>query len=181
MYTSRIVRHATEHPEQLLAHPDNFRIHGKAQQDALHTVMSDVGIVQTVIVNEVTGHVIDGHLRIALALRHNEQSIPVTYVQLTEDEERIILATFDPIGDMAIVDRQKLADLLEDVDIPTKELEDFVDSLKVENEIVDEVVNDTLHENQKVYMLVIEVPNLDAYNNVLLDMEAQGYKVRGNQ
>lgn len=183
MYNNRIVRHGTENPEQLLAHPDNFRVHGRAQQDALHQVMRDVGVVQTVIVNETTGHVIDGHLRIALALRNNEPSVPVTYVQLSNDEERIILATFDPIGNMAMIDRQKLAELLEDVDIPTEELDTFIDSLKVQNEIVDPIANDIneLHDDEKTYMVVVELPSRDAYDQVMMEMESRGYKVRGNQ
>jgi len=183
MYNNRIVRHGTENPEQLLAHPDNFRVHGRAQQDALHQVMRDVGVVQTVIVNETTGHVIDGHLRIALALRNNEPSVPVTYVQLSEDEERISLATFDPIGNMAMIDRQKLAELLEDVDIPTEELDTFIDSLKVQNEIVDPVADDAteLHDDEKTYMVVVELPSRDAYDQVIMEMESRGYKVRGNQ
>ena len=51
--------------------------------------------------NRRTGYVIDGHARVALALTRKEASVPVLYVDLSPDEERLVLATFDPIGALA--------------------------------------------------------------------------------
>jgi DNA modification methylase len=59
--------------------------------------------------------VVDGHLRIALAMRQNQPTIPVTYVDLSAEEEALILATLDPISAMAGADRDKLDELLRDV------------------------------------------------------------------
>lgn len=67
-WRSRIVGTGEEAPDQLLANPRNWRIHPKAQQDALAGVLSEVGWVQNVIVNQRTGYVIDGHARVALAI-----------------------------------------------------------------------------------------------------------------
>jgi DNA modification methylase len=114
-WTNRITRYGEESPDQLLAHPLNFRTHPKTQQDALSGVLTEVGVVQNVIVNERTGHVVDGHLRIALAMRQNQPTIPVTYVDLSPEEEALILATLDPISAMAGADRDKLDELLRDV------------------------------------------------------------------
>ncbi len=66
-WTSRIVGSGEEAPDQLLANPANWRIHPKAQQEALAGVLDQVGWVQQVLVNRRTGHVVDGHLRVALA------------------------------------------------------------------------------------------------------------------
>ena len=66
-WRNRIIGHGEEPPDQLLANPRNFRIHPKGQQDALAAVLDRVGWVQDVIVNQRTGHVIDGHARIAIA------------------------------------------------------------------------------------------------------------------
>jgi hypothetical protein len=59
-------------PDQLLANPRNWRIHPKAQQEALAAVLDQVGWVQDIIVNQRTGHVVDGHARIALAISKQE-------------------------------------------------------------------------------------------------------------
>ncbi len=100
-WRNRIIGSGEENPESLLANPGNWRIHPRAQQDALSGVLSEVGWVANIIVNRQTGHVIDGHLRVSLALRRHEPTVPVTYVDLTPDEEALVLATFDPISAMA--------------------------------------------------------------------------------
>jgi DNA modification methylase len=51
-WRNRIVGHGEEDPTQLLANPKNWRIHPKAQQDALVGVLNEVGWVQDVIVND---------------------------------------------------------------------------------------------------------------------------------
>ena len=114
-WQNRIVGHGEEDPAQLLANPRNFRIHPKTQQDAVAGVLEEVGWVQSVIVNRTTGHLIDGHLRVSIALRDDEPTIPVVYVDLSEDEEALILATLDPLAALAGTDRQKLEELLSEV------------------------------------------------------------------
>ena len=112
-WRNRIVGHGEEAPDQLLAHPDNWRIHPKAQQDALAGVLSEVGFIQNIIVNKRTGRVVDGHLRVMLAMRQSVPAIPVVYVDLSEEEERLALATLDPIAAMAATDKEKIAGLLD--------------------------------------------------------------------
>lgn len=115
MYENKIVGTGTEHPEQLLANPYNWRIHPKAQQDAMESMLDDVGWVQNIIVNQRTGHVVDGHLRVAVAISREQNEVPVLYVDLDEDEEKRVLAALDPLGDMAVTDIDKINELLDDV------------------------------------------------------------------
>jgi len=111
-WRSRIIGHGEEAPDQLLANPQNWRVHPKAQQDALGAVLDEVGWVQDVVVNRTTGHVVDGHLRVSLAISRQEATVPVVYVELTPDEERLVLATLDPLAAMATTDRDMLAELM---------------------------------------------------------------------
>ena len=46
-------------------------------------------------------------MRVELALAHREMSVPVAHVDLDDDEERLVLASFDPIGAMAHADEEK--------------------------------------------------------------------------
>tara|TARA_R110000787_G_scaffold28202_2_gene77103 strand:+ start:331 stop:882 length:552 start_codon:yes stop_codon:yes gene_type:complete len=117
MYENKIVGTGTEHPEQLLANPNNWRIHPKTQQDALESLLDDVGWVQNIIVNQRTGHVVDGHMRAAVAISRNETEVPVVYVDLTDDEERKVLASLDPIGAMAATDKDAIIDLIASIDV----------------------------------------------------------------
>lgn len=122
-WQNRIIGEGVEAPDQLLANPANWRIHPKHQQDALTAVLDRVGWVQRVIVNQQTGHIVDGHLRVSLAISRNEPNVPVVYVDLSEDEERAVLATIDPLSAMAATDSAKLAELLDSVQIDDAALE----------------------------------------------------------
>ena len=116
-WRNRITGAGEEAPDQLLANPANWRIHPKAQQDALAGALDAVGWVQQVLVNRRTGFVVDGHARVALALSRGEPTVPVLYVDLDPDEEALVLATLDPIGAMAGRDDEKLRALLADVTV----------------------------------------------------------------
>jgi DNA modification methylase len=116
-WRNRITGSGEEAPDQLLANPANWRIHPKAQQDALSGALDAVGWVQQVLVNRRTGFVVDGHARVALALSRGEPTVPVLYVDLDADEEALVLATLDPIGAMAGRDDEKLRSLLADVTV----------------------------------------------------------------
>ncbi len=59
----------------------------------------------------------DGHARIALAISKQEPSIPVVYVDLDEDEERLILASLDPLSAMAITDHDAIRELLAEISV----------------------------------------------------------------
>lgn len=114
-WQNRIVGQGEEAPDQLLANPRNWRIHPKAQQEALGSVLDSVGWVQNIIVNRQTGYVIDGHARVALAISRQEPSVPVVYVDLAPEEEALVLASLDPLSAMAVTDQEMLAELLIDV------------------------------------------------------------------
>lgn len=113
MFENRIVRAGSIDPREITPHKNNWRKHPKTQEKALHGVLDDVGWIQDVIINERTGRLIDGHLRVDLAIRAGEKSIPVKYVDLSEEEETKALITFDPISAMAEADRERLNALIE--------------------------------------------------------------------
>jgi DNA modification methylase len=111
-WRSRIVGSGEEAPERLLPNPANWRLHPALQQQAMGAVLEEVGWVQQVIVNRTTGHLVDGHLRVSLARSRQEARVPVVYVELTAEEEALVLASFDPISAMAIPDEEKIHALL---------------------------------------------------------------------
>ena len=114
-YRNRIVGTADVDPTTLKPNPRNWRGHTGAQSAALKEILSTVGWVTDVIVNKTTGNLIDGHLRVETAIKNHEKSIPVKYVELTEDEEHMVLATFDPIAAMAEADEKMLQELVNSI------------------------------------------------------------------
>lgn len=95
-WKNRIIETAEMKVSDLKANPKNWRKHPTAQQNALAGVLDEVGWVTQVIWNRRTGHLIDGHLRVDIAAKRNEKTVPVNVVDLSEEEEAMILATFDP-------------------------------------------------------------------------------------
>jgi DNA modification methylase len=121
-WRSRIVGYGEESPDQLLANPFNFRVHNALQEKALGGLLREVGIVQNILVNQTTGHMIDGHLRTAMAITNSQSKIPVTYVELTEEEEKLVLATFDPLSAMAGQDEGIFKSIVDGMDDAFREL-----------------------------------------------------------
>jgi hypothetical protein len=88
-WRNRIVGSGPEDPSQLLANPRNWRTHPADQCRALLGSLDTVGWVQQVMVNRVTGHVVDGHARVEEAISRGEAEVPVLYVELDEPEEHL--------------------------------------------------------------------------------------------
>jgi DNA modification methylase len=128
-WRSRIVGHSTVAPAELVPNPRNWRTHPPDQQRALGGALAEVGWVTEVIVNRTTGHLVDGHLRVELALASGADIVPVTYVELSEAEEAVVLASLDPIGAMAEAEAQALETLLATLDPSDADLKAFLDDL----------------------------------------------------
>ena len=116
-------------PGDLTPHPLNWRLHPAFQQQALAGVLDDVGWVDDVLVNEVTGHILDGHLRVALALEQGAATVPVSYVHLTPEEELQVLALLDPIAALAEVDTAQRQLLLDGLTSDDETVQTLIDGL----------------------------------------------------
>jgi len=158
-WRNRIVEHGEEDPTQLLANPDNWRMHPATQREALRGSLSELGWIDTVLVNRTTGHVVDGHARVEEAISKGEATVPVTYVELSEDEERLALATFDPITAMASADEDKLRVLLGSVTSEDDGLRALLASLAGDSAAFDELLGDTGYNSPGLgFLVAVEAP-----------------------
>lgn len=115
-WTNRITNYDPAVPlDQLLAHPRNPKIHPTAQTAALRGLLGEVGWLTGLIVNQTTGHLLDGHDRVKAAMQAGQVTAPVFYVAVPAEQEAYVLATFDPVGALAGQDAALLADLLAEV------------------------------------------------------------------
>jgi hypothetical protein len=125
-WRSRIVGHAEVDPSTLVANPLNWRKHPAAQNRAIEGALETLGWVQQVIVNKGTGKMIDGHARVALAVKRGEAAVPVVYVDLSPEEERAALASLDPIAGLAVTDSAKLFAVTTDLQTGNLTLDAFL-------------------------------------------------------
>lgn len=180
-WQNRIVGYDNVSPEQLLANPFNFRVHPKRQQDALKGSLDELGWLQDIIVNRVTQHVLDGHLRVQLALRNGEATVPVKYIELDEASERLALAVFDPITYMAETDSAVLDALLREVNTGEEALQALLAELAEDagldyGESKDESADVDIVPEQWAVMVqcTTEIEQAD----LLQRLEAEGYSCR---
>jgi hypothetical protein len=139
-YRDRIIGTVRVRGDRLLPHPKNWRMHPENQRDAMRGVLADLGVARSLtgvpaspealaevralktpaerrawaeVFERGTGDVLllDGHLR---AEEIRDQPLPVELLDLDEREQAELLATFDPIGDLATMDREKFLDLAGD-------------------------------------------------------------------
>jgi hypothetical protein len=129
VWKNRVKSLTMEVPSDLLANPMNARRHPGAQRDAIRGSLDELGWAAPVIVNDVTEHVLDGHLRIEEAITEGAPVIPVVHVELTEAQERLFLAVYDPITGLAVNDQERLDDLIASIHTDDQALNDLLASL----------------------------------------------------
>lgn len=112
-WKSRVVRRGVMPAEELIGglNPDNWRGHPPEQQAAMRVVFERVGWVAPVLISEKSGRVVDGEMRLRMAAKEG-MDVPFAYVDLSPEEERMALATFDAIGEMAVTHEERLHALL---------------------------------------------------------------------
>jgi len=129
-WQNRIVSHGEQPANQFLAHELNARRHPGKQREALRGSLNAVGWVAPVIVSAQTGKILDGHARVEEALSQDENSlVPFVEVNVSEQEERTILATFDPITGLATYEREALDALLREVETGEVALQQMLSEL----------------------------------------------------
>jgi DNA methylase len=128
-WRNRIVGHADVEPRTLVPNPQNWRLHPESQRRALRAVLDSIGWVGHVTVNRATGHLVDGHLRVEEAIARGEPTVPVELVELSLDEERLVLAALDPISGLALGDPSALAELIASLSTSDADLAAFLDDL----------------------------------------------------
>ena len=93
-WENAVMGHGYEDPETLLPHPLNPRTHPDEQGEAVEASIDALGWVKSVVFNRTTGRLLDGHLRVEKA-RERGEKVPVEYIELSEEQERLALALLD--------------------------------------------------------------------------------------
>lgn len=111
-FKNRIVGYELVDPKTIKRNPLNWRTHPDAQRSAMTDLVASLGYVDTLLVNKRTGHLIDGEMRLDIADENGERTVPVLWVDLSPEEERLALATLNPMSELATTDPEQLSKLL---------------------------------------------------------------------
>jgi hypothetical protein len=176
-WQNKVIRHEDVAPDQLLASPWNYRIHSHLQESALENVLNDIGWVRPILCNERTGHVIDGHLRVALAINRNEPTVPVDFIDVSEADEQALLSVLDPLTGMAGTDTTKLSELLAEVqETASDALKQTLSELKRVSFVArsDPFASDA----PRVYTIIVECQTPDERTAIVQRLTRDGVKCR---
>jgi hypothetical protein len=113
----------------LRPHPNNWRVHPKAQRDALRGVLAEIGYAGALLARELSDgslELIDGHLR---AETTPDAEVPVLVLDLDEQEAKKLLALHDPLAGMAETNAEALADLLTHVETESDAVQSLLDEM----------------------------------------------------
>jgi DNA modification methylase len=96
-----IIGHGEVDPRTLTRHPQNPKVHPVEQDVVVEASLRELGWLRGVLLNQRTGHVLDGHERMDLAIRRGEQTVPYDLVDIPEEDEGKALMLLDPSGQLA--------------------------------------------------------------------------------
>ncbi len=142
VWKNRIVGTGTTDPKDLDPNELNWRKHPPRQSKALEGNLDTLGWISDIIVNQRTGRMIDGHLRVELALKNKEKEVPVKYVDLSPEEEEQAILTLDPISAMAEADKTLLTALLSTVQSDDERIKELMNDISQEYKIKKPVQED---------------------------------------
>lgn len=107
---------------QIIIRDDNWRLHTDEQKTTLTEIFEQIGFAGVIIVREIGKdqyEVLDGHLRLEM---FDSEKIPSLVVDLNDDEAKLLLATYDIVGEMAETDIEQLSKLLDELQIQSESL-----------------------------------------------------------
>jgi len=165
---------------ELRPHPQNWRTHPTAQQNAVRGILAEVGYADALIARELpdgTLEIIDGHLRAELT---PEMEVPVLVVDLDDEETAKLLAVLDPLAALAEADDRMLAELIGQVQTDNQALQAVLDGLLADAASTAEPPAGDAPEVDvpEAFQVVVECRDEDDQQTVYQRMTDEGYKCR---
>ena len=167
---------------ELRPNPKNWRTHPPAQHDALRGVLAEIGYAGALLARELDDgslELIDGHLR---AETTPDLLVPVLVVDLTSAEADKLLATFDPLSQMAGVDPAALESLLSEVHSDNAAVQALLDHLATPGTAQSNDENSTAAGREinvpTLFQIVVECQSEDEQRELHDRLVAEGRKCR---
>lgn len=116
-------------PRSLDGNPLNWKDHPPEQGDVIKELIQRHGWIAPLAYNRRTGRLINGHERTRIAIEQGWPAVPVCVVDVPEDQETALLASFDTSGTLARGNPAKLAAILERWKPESASLKNMMDRL----------------------------------------------------
>lgn len=171
---------------ELRPHPKNWRTHSDRQRDVLRGVLAEVGYADALLARELRDgslELIDGHLR---AETTPEMLVPVLVLDVDEAEAAKLLATLDPLANLAGADRDVLAEILAETTSDNAAVQTMWDELLAAT-VADQPLAELLQDLEKdrppveipeLYQLLVECADEAEQQALYEELHARGLKIR---
>lgn len=94
--------------KDLIPHPQNWRKHPQKQHNIMKGILTEIGYADAILTREIEPgkyQIIDGHLRAEITKDSpSEMDVPILVLDVSEEEAKKILASFDPVSTLAETD-----------------------------------------------------------------------------
>ncbi len=166
----------------LRPHPRNWRTHPTAQHDALRGLLAEVGYASALLARELndgTLELIDGHLRAELT---PDAVVPVLVLDVDHREAEKLLATLDPVANLATASPVQLQSLLAEIDTENAAIQQMLDTLPTQYAAAEPAEPPPCQRPAvpvpECYEVVVECRDEVDQQTVFERMRSEGYKCR---
>lgn len=150
--------------------------------ESLEWLVGRVGWAGAALLNQKTGHLIDGHGRKRLPSELLvDGKMPVLVGEWEPEDEEVLLAALDPLAAMAKIDESKLDELLRGIEIEPAALQDHLISLLGDvgaGDMMPEPEDGESIDMPQVWDVLVECSSEDEQARALLELERGGFKCR---
>ena len=115
---------------ELIPNEKNWRRHPNTQKLALSGILEEIGYADALLAREREDGelvLVDGHLRRSVS---PDAEVPVLVLDITEEEEDLLLTTLDPLASMAETDNERLEALLDSIDVDNDRISVLLESIR---------------------------------------------------
>jgi hypothetical protein len=168
----------------LRPHPMNWRTHSDRQRDILRGILAEVGYADALLARELADgslELIDGHLR---AETTPDQLVPVLVLDVDASEAAKLLATIDPLANMAGTNHELLQQVLAETSTENPELQQLWNDMSQVVELEKEAFSADKTPDLKdlnvpeLYQLVVECADEAEQQALFERLKNEGFKVR---
>jgi hypothetical protein len=163
-------------PATLESNPENWRRHPEAQTKAISAALKEVGWAGALLWNERTKRLIDGHARKEVTAPGVK--VPVLIGSWSEEQERVILASLDPLAGMAEADSAALDALLAKVEVDDPDLKAMLDGLKTGEAALPAQPEDENDLFQQEFSILVRCQNEPDQKAILEELDRHGLNLR---
>jgi DNA modification methylase len=146
-WENRIVETGEIDISKVILNPNNPKQHPAYQKQMLSGFIEDVGWVNFTIINKRTGHLVDGEGRYWSAIENDQKTLPVAWIDVSEEEELKILASLDTTTSFATINITKMTDVVKRIVANNDGMRNIIKAITQRNKID---ITDVLNKNTNI-------------------------------